>query len=122
MKRVFSLLAFVLLASAALAQHTVSVDATDCRRGMFHTHLTIAANAGPLTLVYPKWIPGEHMPTGPITQLAGLHFRASRNELAWSRDRVDPFAFHLDVPAGASAVDVDLDYLSPVTTFGGGYG
>jgi predicted metalloprotease with PDZ domain len=115
-------LALALLATTASAQHSVNVDATDARRGVFHSHLTIAAAPGPLTLVYPKWIPGEHMPTGPITQLAGLHFKANGSELAWSRDRIDPFAFHLDVPAGASAVDVDLDYLSPVTTFGGGYG
>lgn len=122
MKRVSSLLAFFLLASTVLAQNTVSVDATDCRRGVFHAHLTIAAKAGPLTLVYPKWIPGEHMPTGPITQLAGLHVKANGSELAWSRDLVDPFAFHVDVPAGATSVDVDLDYLSPSSTFGGGYG
>ncbi|HEV8435513.1 MAG TPA: M61 family peptidase [Thermoanaerobaculia bacterium] len=122
MNRVVSLFAFALLASAALAQNTVSVDATDCRRGIFHTHLTIAAKAGPLTLVYPKWIPGEHMPTGPITQLAGLHVKANGTELAWSRDLVDPFAFHVDVPAGASSVDADFDYLSPSSTFGGGYG
>ena len=122
MNRVLSPLAFLLLASAALAQHTVSVDATDCRRGIFHTHLTIAAKAGPLTLVYPKWIPGEHMPTGPITQLAGLYVASNGSELRWSRDLVDPFAFHVDVPAGASSVDVDFDYMSPASTFGGGYG
>ncbi len=122
MKRVLLPLAFVLLASAALAQNTVSVDATECRRGIFHTHLTIAAKAGPLTLVYPKWIPGEHMPTGPITQLAGLHVTSNGSELHWTRDLVDPFAFHVDVPAGASSVDVDFDYMSPASTFGGGYG
>jgi predicted metalloprotease with PDZ domain len=122
MCRLLAPLAFTLLASAALAQHSVSVDATDCRRGVFHTHLTIAAKAGPLMLVYPKWIPGEHMPTGPITQLAGLHLRANGVELAWSRDLVDPFAFHTDVPSGASSVDVDFDYMSPSSTFGGGYG
>jgi predicted metalloprotease with PDZ domain len=116
------LLLLLALATTLEAQHSVNVDATDARRGVFHSHVTIAATAGPLTLVYPKWIPGEHMPTGPITQLAGLHFKANGSELAWSRDRVDPFAFHIDVPAGASAVEVDLDYLSPVTTFGGGYG
>ena len=122
MKRVLTSLAFVFVASAALAQHTVSVDATDCRRGIFHTHLTIAAKAGPLTLVYPKWIPGEHMPTGPITQLAGLHVRAHTTELEWSRDLVDPFAFHVNVPVGLPSIDVDFDYMSPSSTFGGGYG
>lgn len=122
MYRLLTLLALILLAAAAPAQHTVSVDATDCRRGVFHTHLTIAAPAGPLTLVYPKWIPGEHMPTGPITQLAGLHVKVHDTELPWSRDLVDPFAFHVNVPVGVPAIDVDFDYLSPAATFGGGYG
>ncbi len=27
---------------------------------------------GPLTLLYPKYLPGEHGPTGPIADLAGL--------------------------------------------------
>jgi predicted metalloprotease with PDZ domain len=113
----------LLIAHAALAQTaSVFVDATDARRGVFHAHLTIPAVAGPMTLVYPKWIPGEHMPTGPLMQTAGLHFRAGGSEIPWSRDRVDMYAFHLDVPAGTQSIDVDLDYLSPSVTFGGGYG
>jgi len=78
--------------------------------------------SGPATLVYPKWIPGEHMPTGPLMQVVGLHVRAGGREIAWTRDPVDMFAFHVDVPAGADAVDVAFDYLSPSSTFGGGYG
>jgi predicted metalloprotease with PDZ domain len=124
MKRLAILLAFALHLSAA----TVFVDATDARRGLFHTHVTLPATAGPMTFVYPKWIPGEHTPTGPLMQMAGLHVRACSAgnsacpELAWSRDRIDMFAFHVDVPRGASAIDVDFDYLSPWSIFGGGYG
>jgi predicted metalloprotease with PDZ domain len=116
-------LLILLVAGAAYAQPaTVFVDATDAHRGVFHSHLTIPASPGAMTLVYPKWIPGEHMPTGPLMQVAGLHIYANGNEIAWTRDRVDVFAFHVDVPAGASALDVDFDYLSPSSTFGGGYG
>jgi predicted metalloprotease with PDZ domain len=111
----------LLIAQASLAQ-TVFVDATDARRGVFHSHLTLPATAGPMTLVYPKWIPGEHMPTGPLMQMAGLHVRAGTSDVAWSRDRIDMFAFHVDVPPGTETIDVDLDYLSPSHTFGGGYG
>jgi predicted metalloprotease with PDZ domain len=118
MKKVFLVL---LVATGAYGQ-SVFVDATDARRGVFHSHLTIPAAPGAMTLVYPKWIPGEHMPTGPLMQLAGLHVRAGGNEITWSRDRVDMFAFHVTVPPGASALDVDFDYLSPSSTFGGGYG
>lgn len=118
MKRLALLL---LVALPALAQ-TVLVDATDARRGIFHSHLTLPATAGPMTLVYPKWVPGEHTPTGPLMQVAGLHIHAGERELAWSRDRVDMFAFHIDVPPGVQMIDVDFDYMSPSKTFGGGYG
>jgi predicted metalloprotease with PDZ domain len=70
-------------------------------------------SAGPLTLVYPKWIPGEHAPNGPIVDVAGLHFRADGNELAWRRDEVDMFAFHLEIPVGARTLEATLDYLLP---------
>jgi len=122
MSRLLLVLLFATRAFAA-GEITLAVDATDARRGVFHAHLTIPAAPGqPMTLVYPKWIPGEHMPTGPLMQMAGLHIRANGNELAWSRDRVDMFAFRVDVPAGATALEVDFDYLSPSATFGGGYG
>jgi predicted metalloprotease with PDZ domain len=111
----------ILIAQTAFAQ-TVFVDATDARRGVFHSHLTLPATAGAMTLLYPKWVPGEHMPTGPLMQMAGLRIRAGASDVAWSRDRIDMFAFHMNVPAGIEALDVDLDYLSPSHTFGGGYG
>src|SRR5436190_24289793 len=115
------LLAVLLLASPVLAQ-SVFVDATDARRGVFHSHVTLPAKAGAMTFVYPKWIPGEHTPTGPLMQLAGLHVKAGAMELPWTRDLVDVFAFHVDVPASAQSIDIDFDYMSPSSTFGGGYG
>ena len=119
MKRLAFLL--IVIAHASLAQ-TVFVDATDARRGVFHSHVTLPATAGAMTLVYPKWIPGEHMPTGPLMQMVGLRIRAGASEIAWWRDGIDMFAFHINVPAGTDVIDVDLDYLSPSHTFGGGYG
>ncbi len=122
MKRIVFVFAFFAVAAFAADPATVFVDATDARRGVFHTHLTIPAAPGATTLVYPKWIPGEHMPTGPLMQMAGLHIRAGGAEIPWSRDRVDMFAFHVDVPNGATALEVDFDYLSPSSSFSGGYG
>jgi predicted metalloprotease with PDZ domain len=116
------LFALLLVAATALHAATVSVDASDVRHGIFHTHVTMPAVAGPMTFVYPKWIPGEHMPTGPLMQMAGLHVRAGGQELAWTRDPLEMFSFRIVVPAGATSVDVDFDYLSPATLFGGGYG
>jgi predicted metalloprotease with PDZ domain len=95
---------------------TLEVDARDAPRRLFHAHLAIPASPGPLTLVYPEWIPGEHGPVGPIADLSGLRFAAAGKDLAWQRDPVNMYAFHLDVPAGADSVMVDLDYLSPVDT------
>ncbi len=99
-------------------QVKISVDASDAPRKILHASLHIPAKPGPLTLYYPKWIPGEHGPTGPITDLAGLKFNAGGKSLPWRRDEIDMFAFHLDVPSGANAVDVTLDFLLPATTEG----
>jgi predicted metalloprotease with PDZ domain len=100
----------------------LTVDATEAPRGIFHSRLTIPAAPGPLTLAYPKWIQGEHAPTGPVMQVAGLMISAQGKALAWRRDPLDRFLVQVDVPAGAGAVDVALDYLSPPEGFGAGYG
>jgi predicted metalloprotease with PDZ domain len=108
-----------LCGGAALAQNstiTLKVDATDAPRNILRAQLHVPARPGPLTLVYPKWIPGEHGPTGPITDLAGLKMSAAGHPLDWQRDAEDMFAFHLEVPAGADAVDVALDFLLPPNT------
>jgi predicted metalloprotease with PDZ domain len=98
------------------------VDATDAPRGIFHSRLVIPAVPGPLALAYPKWIQGEHTPTGPITQLAGLTIAAGGETLPWRRDPLEMFVFRVEVPEGADAVTVALDYLSPPAAFGSGYG
>ena len=50
----------------------LSVDLTDAPQKLIHANETIAVTPGSLTLVYPKWIPGEHGPTGPIENMAGF--------------------------------------------------
>jgi len=69
----------------------LAVDASDAPRKIFHATLTVpvATGAKELTLVYPKWIPGEHGPTGPVTDLAGLKFTVGGQTLSWRRDLVD---------------------------------
>jgi len=101
-------------ARTAAPRITLSVDATEAPRKIFHARLTIPATPGTLTLYYPKWIPGEHGPTGPIQDLAGLTFAANGQTLKWRRDLLDGWTFHVEVPAGASSVDASLDYVSPV--------
>ena len=92
---------------------TVDVDASSAPQRIFHAKLSIPVNAGPIDLLYPKWIPGEHAPDGPIVDLAGLHFSANGQALAWRRDLEEPFEFHVTVPSGASTLEVTLDFLSP---------
>ena len=98
---------------------TISVDATSAPRKIFHASLKIPATPGDLTLYYPKWIPGEHAPDGPVVDLAGLKFRAGGKTLKWRRDLLDGFTIHVDVPAGESEVNAELDFLSPATFEGG---
>ncbi len=97
---------------------TLTVDATEAPRKILHAKEEIPVSAGPLTLVYPKWIPGEHEPSGPITDLAGLKFSAGGKTIAWRRDDVDMYALHVDVPQGVSTLEVAMDYLEPVAERG----
>ena len=93
---------------------TLKVDATDTVRGIFHVSETIPVpKAGPMTLLFPKWLPGNHGPRGEISKLAGLVITANGKELLWKRDQIDVFAFHIDVPAGVKALDVRFDFLTP---------
>ena len=71
---------------------TIALDATEAPRKILHARLTIPAKPGQLTLYYPKWIPGEHGPTGPITDLAGLKITAAGKTTPWRRDDVDMYA------------------------------
>src|SRR6202044_1085569 len=97
---------------------TIAVDASDAPRKMIHAQLTIPAVPGPVTLYYPKWIPGEHGPTGPIVNLSGLKLSAGGRPVAWQRDDTDMFTFHCTAPAGTVALDVDLDFLAPTENQG----
>jgi predicted metalloprotease with PDZ domain len=94
----------------------LAVDATDLARGVFAVHETVPVSGpGPLTLLYPKWLPGNHSPTGPIDKLAGLIVTAGGKRIEWRRDPVDVYAFHIDAPAGVNALDLDFQFLSPVS-------
>jgi predicted metalloprotease with PDZ domain len=94
---------------AAATAATVAVDARAAPRGIVSAHLELPVAAGPLTLVYPKWLPGQHSPAGPLTSLGGLRFTAAGRVLPWRRDSVDLYAFHLEVPSEVSRLGVDLE-------------
>ena len=100
-------------ALAAAAPISMEVDAREAPLKLLHTRLLIPVSPGPLTLYYPKWIPGEHGPNGPVQSIAGLRIGAGKQTLAWQRDDVDMFAFHVDVPNGVKSIEVTFDYLPP---------
>ena len=103
----------LLAAHPAAAQISLTVDLTKTPQKLLKAHEVMAAKPGPMTLYYPKWIPGEHGPDGPISSLTGLHFKSEGKEVPWKRDLLDPFTFHIDVPAGASKLEADYDYIEP---------
>ncbi len=94
----------------------LTVDASDTARGIFKVSETIPVAAGPLVLLYPKWLPGDHAPQGQIDKIAGLTITAGGKPLAWRRDPVDVYAFHVDVPTGVASIDVAFQFLSPTTS------
>nr|WP_292228640.1 peptidase M61 [Brevundimonas sp.] len=94
----------------------LDVDATNLNQRIFSVTETIpVASAGPLTLFFPEWLPGNHGPVGPVAQLAGIEITANGQRVEWVRDTLHPLAYHLTVPAGASEIIVKMQHLSPTT-------
>ena len=96
----------------------LSVDATEAAIGLLHAHFAFPASPGEISIAYPKWIPGEHAPTGPINQVVRLVFTANGKQLSWRRDEAEPFLFHVQVPAGVNQIEADLDFACEI---GGGF-
>lgn len=90
----------------------LAVDAIDVTRHVFRVKETIPVQGSALTLLYPKWLPGHHSPTGRIDTLAGLEIYAHGKRVEWLRDTVDVYAFHVDVPSGAKKLDLEFQFLS----------
>jgi len=96
----------------------LTLDLTDAPRKLLRARLVIPVQPGPLTLVYPQWIPGEHGPTGPVDNLAGIKFSANGQDIPWRRDNVNMFALHLDIPPGVSSIEARADFLATAAASG----
>ncbi|MGH8319896.1 MAG: M61 family peptidase [Steroidobacteraceae bacterium] len=90
---------------------TLVLDARDVGRGLMTATMQMPVRPGPFTFVYPKWIPGEHGPTGPLANVSQIKVSANGQPLEWHRDRVDMYAFHVDVPRGTHTLDVQFTVL-----------
>jgi predicted metalloprotease with PDZ domain len=91
------------------------VDVTDLERHVFNVHEVIPVVAGPLTLLYPEWLPGNHAPRGPIDGVGGLIINANGKRVEWTRDPFNVYAFQVQVPTGATHLDIDFQYAAPLT-------
>ncbi|HEX4498486.1 MAG TPA: M61 family peptidase [Thermoanaerobaculia bacterium] len=98
----------------------LALDARDVAQRILHVSSEIPVAPGPLTLLYPKWIPGEHGPTGPLVNLVDLHLSADGKELSWERDPIEMYALHLVIPAGATRLTAKADFLVPGEGFSSG--
>lgn len=107
------------LAGASAEPIRLTVDLREAPQRVFRARETIPVAPGPLALRYPKWIPGEHSPSGPIADLVGLRISAGRQPLAWERDPVDMHLLRVTVPPGVAKLDVSFDYLTPSGAGGG---
>ena len=99
---------------------TLDVDASDAPMKIIHAALSMPARAGAMSLFFPKWIPGEHMPSGPVWNLNNFHVLADGHELEWRRDLVEMNSVGFTVPAGATTLTARYDYTVP--SGGGAFG
>jgi predicted metalloprotease with PDZ domain len=115
MLRIWLLAIGLLAATVASSAEPIrlSVDLREAPQRVIRARETVPVAPGPLALRYPKWIPGEHSPSGPVVDLAGLRIQAGKQALAWERDPIDSWLIRVNVPAGVTKLDVDLDYLAP---------
>lgn len=111
-----------LLPLVSFAQEPIRlrVDLGDAARNIYHARLQIPVKAGDVALVFPKWIPGNHRPSGPLGGLTGIRMEAQGHVLAWHRDPVEMYEFHVTVPGGAVTLNVSLDAITTLDSAGGG--
>lgn len=106
------LLLGTLLAGVAQAQPILAkVDATQAPRRLFAVQLQVPVAPGPCNLLYAKWLPGEHGPTGPLDGVVDLHILAGASELNWQRDPLEMYRLKVDVPAGVDHLDVRFSFV-----------
>jgi predicted metalloprotease with PDZ domain len=110
--RSIAVLPLAFLATAAVAQRApiqITADLSDAPRKLYHAEIDLPVNAGVVSLTTPKWIPGNHRPTGPVDEIAGVVFTANGKTLTWRRDDEDLYRFHVTVPAGVTTLHAHLD-------------
>ena len=97
------------LARAQKTPISITADLSDAPRKLYHAEIDIPVKPGTVDLTTPKWIPGNHRPTGPVDDITGVVFTANGQTLTWRRDDIDLYEFHVTVPAGVTTLHAHLD-------------
>jgi predicted metalloprotease with PDZ domain len=92
----------------------LSVDLTNVKDRIVNVRETIPVKSGQITLLYPQWLPGTHSPSNAVANLAGLVITGDGKRISWTRDRVNMWALHIDVPKSATSLELSFQYLAPV--------
>src|SRR5690242_7828957 len=103
--------AALLLALPAFAQTPIQItaDLSEAPRRLYHAEVELPVSPGPVTLITPEWIPGNHRPTGPVSNITGIVFTANGQTLPWRRDDTNLYEYHVTVPAGVTTLHAHLD-------------
>ena len=99
------------LAARAAAPMTLVVDAREVSRNIVHMRLDVPITGGPVRMVFPKWVPGQHAPANPVVDLVVLRGEAGGTRVTWERDPVDLFAFTFAAPKNARLLTLHYDAL-----------
>lgn len=91
----------------------LEVDATDTTQRILRVkeHIPVASS-GPMTLLVPEWLPGNHAPRGQIEKISGLTFTADGKPVGWKRDPLNVYGFVVDVPQGTREITASFQFLS----------
>ncbi len=118
-KPLFLLVLLAIQVSFVFAQNTnitLNVDATDAAKNILRVKETMSVKSGEFALFYPKWIPGEHAPTGTLNDMVNFYVTANGKPISWQRDDVEMFEFHLTIPEGIKQIEIAFDDVSQPAT------
>jgi predicted metalloprotease with PDZ domain len=87
----------------------ITADLTEAPRKLYHAEIDLPVKPGPATFITPEWIPGNHRPTGPVSDITGIVFTADGKPLYWRRDDQNLYEYHVEIPKGVTTLHAHLD-------------
>jgi len=87
----------------------ITADLTEAPRKLYHAEIDLPVSAGPATFITPQWIPGNHRPTGPVSDITGVVFSIDGKPVYWRRDDQNLYEYHVEIPKGVTTLHAHLD-------------